>query len=120
MFFFFPALFLSGINVLLLGARERLVSIEGVILCALDIEGIWEGATLESFPCLLHPFPFLLLPFKVSPRGGSLELQLCSLLGDFVCWPIAGLSVTFCPSVRSNVLLSLLSSSYLLEALVLL
>lgn len=118
--FFFPPLFLLGSNVLFLGARKRLVSTEGEVLCALDTEGIWEGATVESFLCLLHPFPFLILPFKESPRGGSSEPQLCSLLGDFVYWPTAGLSVPFCPSVRSNLLLSFVLSSYLLEALVLL
>lgn len=58
MLFFLPAIFLF---VLLLEAGKGLVSIEGVDVCVLDIEGVWEGVTLCSFQCILHFFSFFLL-----------------------------------------------------------
>ncbi len=89
MLFFFPAVF--GNKVLLLEACKRLVSIEDVVLNAFDIEGIWEGAAVDSFLCLLHPLPFLPPWLKLSPLGWSLHLSL--FLVKFVCWLILGLSV---------------------------
>lgn len=74
----------------------------------LDIGDIWEGATFDSFRCVLHPFPFVLLE-KVSPLGRSLEPHLCSLFGDFRRGPIAGLSVTCCPLLLIKLPLTALS-----------
>lgn len=117
MLFFFPALFLFDNNVF--EACKRLVSIEAVVLCALDIEGISEGATVDSFQCLLHPFLFVLLWYIVSPLGGSLEVHLCSLLGDVVCGLITASSVSCCPSPLVNLLLSVLSPYLLVTSVVL-
>lgn len=51
--FFFPALFLFDINMLLLKAFGRPAFIEEVVVSAL-----WDGGTEDSLWRLLHPFPF--------------------------------------------------------------
>lgn len=93
--FFFPALFLFDNTAF--ESCTRLVSGERVVLHSLDIEGIWAGATVDGFRCLLHPFRFVFLACKMSSLGGSLEVNVCSLLGVIVCGLIIAPWVTFCP-----------------------
>lgn len=93
--FFFPALLLFDNTAF--ESCERLVSGERVILHSLDTEGIWEGATMDGFRCLLHPLRFFFPACKMSSLGGSLEVNDCSLLGSIVCGVIIAPWVTFCP-----------------------
>lgn len=65
-------------------------------MCVCGVGGIWDGATVDTLCCLLHPFLLVPRRTKVSPLGGSLGPHLCSVLGDVLRRLITGLSVTCC------------------------
>lgn len=112
---FFPNLFLSDVDLLLLETFERAVfgsnvtdvilsiveagiNIEGMVVCVIETEGIWVDVIVDGFLLLLQPFPFVLLWRKASPLGRSFEPHLLSPLGNFLFGLTGGISVTSCPS----------------------